>query len=153
MRAKPLFFCLCLLVFLSVSCKKEVSVPEITYEYLPPIPLVLLQEVGNQSTFGDVIFNHYGISMGLPSPAAVKNSINYISQNSVVAANECVADARVIYSTHDAIMNEMDIYISGGCLHVVVLENGIPAYASSLTTNGAQFYTKIVTDFINSNGG
>ncbi len=146
MRLKTL--CLLVVLLTCFACDKKKSEGP-TYDYLPPIPVEALENIRVNSSFADVIYNEYGISMNWPTPQTVTNSLTYIQTGTHVAANSCQPTARIMYSTPEDLLCEMDVYISDGCLHVVLLEEGQPSSASLLTETGARFYTKIVEDFLN----
>lgn len=118
---------------------------------LPPIEVSQVTEISQVCILADVIFENYGISMGLDNAAAIRSNLGMIAAGQSVAPNQCPADARIIYSTADDMIAEMDVYITNGCLHVTLLEQGQAVAASPLTEQGANFYSKIVRDYINQN--
>ncbi len=143
-----------ILLFLALSCKSKSQEPTTVYPYLPPISQADLQAIAVESPSGDLIYNDYGISMGFPDPTAVRNSLSYIKAGEIVQANSCAPSARIFYNdSQGSLMREMDLYIAGGCLHMVYLENGQPQSASPINDTGAEFYTRIVQQFLEQNGG
>jgi len=144
---------LLMVLILALSCKSKPAEATTVYPYLPPISQADLEAIAVESPSGDLIYNDFGISMAYPDQTAVRNSLSYIRAGEIVEANSCSPSARIFYNDSQGnLMREMDLYIAGGCLHMVYLQDGQPMSASPLNNTGAEFYTRIVQQFLEQNG-
>ena len=144
------------LLFLLSACGNEVPtqdtapvetpvVAETTARTLPALPISELQQLYDKVDYIDYLFTSLPISMSQQTPNDVKAAVTHISDEAPASIDpSCKVMAQIFYEAEGKTLRRADMYYGPTCTYLVWNENGKPAYASRLTSQGIQFFNQVL---------
>ncbi len=150
-RYVQIIFIACTLV-LSAGCSNPKGKADKSTE-LTSFPEAVYLRLLAECDYVDILFFESPVSMSQNDNAGIQSTLTFITRQIAKHNPECKPLGRIIYMIKGDIIAEGDFYCTDGCTYILFMEDDKPKYANELSSNGVQFFQKILLQIQEQVGG
>lgn len=122
-----------------------VAAPTQSIPILPKLPKADADFLWNNCTYVDLVFYNLPFSMSIDNQAGIRSNLIMIANKQISQNPACKSIGRVIYQIDGKIILEADMFYGDGCNYFVFYKDKKAVYANSMTAEGIQYFTNIMT--------
>ncbi len=128
------------------TAQKTISAPVKVFQSASGIPQEEVENIVNNCSHIDVIFNDMPISMSMNDRDAILNDLSYVSPEPISEIpNNCAKPiGRKVFNGNGEIMLEADIYFSQECVFFAFIKDEKLLFGNKMNQKGINFYNNII---------